>query len=284
MSIVDLLRTKIEKLEGRLQVIISTQLDRVEKKVDRLVELAVAGRFHPATSAFDGTTSSIAYVPENKSNDGLEIEAMFDDVTDMSAAERKVDLPEEDLKLEEDVRGKNIGANELETKLGFDYMRDVPTAATNVETREEDPKLKEKGRGKNVGGKDLENEAGSGNDIDEQENEKMVKESVGKEIILEEKHLDVEKEIDDFVTPEKHDLATNESTQCDIAEIDEAGYDPSKGRGYHRKRKARLLCSPYMDSTKRRKLSDINVYNPYGEVDPVKVDAFCKWMEITSSW
>ncbi|CAA2999139.1 Hypothetical predicted protein [Olea europaea subsp. europaea] len=187
MSIVDLLRTKIEKLEGRLQVIISTQLDREEKKVDRLVELAVAGRFHPATSAFDGTTSSIAYVPENKPNYGLEIEAMFDDVTDMSAAERKIDLPEEDLKLEEDVRGKNIGANELETKLGFDYMRDVPTAATNVEAREEDPKLKEKGRGKNVGGKDLENEAGSGNDIDEQENEKMVKESVGKEIILEEK-------------------------------------------------------------------------------------------------
>ncbi|CAA2955722.1 Hypothetical predicted protein [Olea europaea subsp. europaea] len=212
MSIADLLRTKMEKLKGRLQVVISTQLDRVEKKVNTLVELAVAGRFHPATSAFDSTTSSIAYVPENEPNDGLEMEAMFDDVTDVPAAERKVDLPEEDLKLEDDVRGKNRGGNKLETKLGFDYMRDVPTAATNVEAREEDPKLKEKGRGKNVGGKDLEKEAGSGNDIDEQKNEKMVKESVGKEIILEENHLDVEKKIADFVTPKKHDLATNEST------------------------------------------------------------------------
>ncbi|CAA3013255.1 Hypothetical predicted protein [Olea europaea subsp. europaea] len=231
INIEDLLRTKIEKLEGRLQAVISTRLDRVEKKVDKLVELAVAGRFHPATSAFDGATSSTAYVPENEPKDGLEKEVWFDDVTDVHATERKVDLPEEDSKLEEeeDVRGKNVGGKELETELGFDDVRDVPAAETNVKAREEDPKLENEVRGKNVGGKDLEKEAGSGNDIDEQENEKMIKESVGKEIILEEEHPDVEKGIADFVTPEKHDVDTNESTQGDVVEIDEAGSDPSKG-------------------------------------------------------
>ncbi|CAA2985301.1 Hypothetical predicted protein [Olea europaea subsp. europaea] len=92
INIEDLLRTEIEKLEGRLQAVISTRLDRVEKKVDRLVELAVAGRFHPATSAFDGATSSTAYVPENEPKDELEKEVGFDDVTDVHAAERKSEL------------------------------------------------------------------------------------------------------------------------------------------------------------------------------------------------
>ncbi|CAA2939137.1 Hypothetical predicted protein [Olea europaea subsp. europaea] len=215
INIEDLLRTEIEKLEGRLQAVISTRFDRVEKKVDRLVELAVTGRFHPATSAFDGATSSTAYVPENKPKDELEKE--------------KGDLPEEDSKLEEEVRGKNVGGKELETEPGFDDVRDVPAAETNVEAREEDPKLEEEVRGKNVEGKDLEKEAGSGNDIDEQENEKMIKESVGKEIILEDERPDVEKGIADFVMPEKHDVDTNESTQGDVVEIDEAGSDPLKG-------------------------------------------------------
>ncbi|CAA2960760.1 Hypothetical predicted protein [Olea europaea subsp. europaea] len=215
INIEDLLRTEIEKLKGRLQAVISTRLDRVEKKVDRLVELAVAGRFHPATSAFDGTTSSTAYVPENEPKDGLEKEVRFDDVIDVHVVERKVDLPEEDSKLEEEeeVRGKNVGGKELETEPGFDDVRYVPAAETNVEAREEVPKLEEEVRGKNVEGKDLEKEAGSGNDIDEQENEKMIKESVGKEIILEEEHPDVEKGIADFVKPEKHDVDTNESMQ-----------------------------------------------------------------------
>ncbi|CAA3023162.1 Hypothetical predicted protein [Olea europaea subsp. europaea] len=120
----------------------------------------------------------------------------------------------EDSKLEEEeeVRGKNVGGKELETEPGFDDVRDVPAVETNVEAREEDPKLEEEVRGKNVGGKDLEKEAGSGNDIDEQENEKMIKESVGKEIILEEEHPDVKKGTADFVTPEKYDVDTNEST------------------------------------------------------------------------
>ncbi|CAA3010640.1 Hypothetical predicted protein [Olea europaea subsp. europaea] len=229
MNIADLLGTEMEKLEERLQAVISTRIDRVEKNVERLVELAVVGRFYPATSTFDGATSSTAYVPENEPKDGLEKKAGFDDVTDVPAAERNVDLPEEDIKLEEEVREKNVGGNELETGPGFDDVRDVPTTKINVQAREEDPKLEEKGRGKNVGGKDLEKEAGSRNGIDEQETEKMVKESVGKEIILEEKHLDVEKGIADFVTPEKHDVDTNESTRGDIVEIDEAEYDPSRG-------------------------------------------------------
>ncbi|CAA3024820.1 Hypothetical predicted protein [Olea europaea subsp. europaea] len=127
-----------------------------------------------ATSAFDGATSSTAYVPENEPKDGLEKEVGFDDVTDVHAAKRKVDLPEEDSKLEEEeeVRGKNVGGKELETEPRFHDVRDVPAAETNVEAREEDPKLEEEVRGKNVGGKDLEKEARSRNDIDEQENEK----------------------------------------------------------------------------------------------------------------
>ncbi|XP_022848867.1 uncharacterized protein LOC111371199 [Olea europaea var. sylvestris] len=188
----------------------------------------------------------------------------------MPTAERKVDLSEDDPKLDEEVRGKNVGGNELETELGFDDVRDVSAAKTNVEAREEDPKLEEECRGKNVGGRDLEKEAGSVNDIDEQENEKMVKKSVGKEIILEEEHPDVEKEIADFVTPEKHGVDTNKSKQGDIVEIDEARCDLSKGRGYHRKRKVRIFCFPYTNPTKRRKLSDINIYDPYRELDPVK--------------
>ncbi|CAA3011728.1 Hypothetical predicted protein [Olea europaea subsp. europaea] len=80
-----------------------TRLNRVEKNVDKLVELAVAGRFYPVTSAFDGATSSTAHVPEYEPNGGLEKEAGFDDVTDVPAAERKVDLHEENPKLEEKI-------------------------------------------------------------------------------------------------------------------------------------------------------------------------------------
>ncbi|CAA3026208.1 Hypothetical predicted protein [Olea europaea subsp. europaea] len=152
INMANLLRTKMEKLKGRLLAVISTLLDRVEKK------------------------------------DELEKEVVFDDVTDVHAAERKVDLPEEDSKLEE---------------------KEVPTAETNIEAREEDSKLEEEVRGKNVGGNNLENEAGSGNEIDEEEKEKMVKKSVEKEIILEDERPDMEKGITD-VTPEKHDVDTNE--------------------------------------------------------------------------
>ncbi|CAA2935326.1 Hypothetical predicted protein [Olea europaea subsp. europaea] len=143
MNVAVLLRTEMEKLEGRLQAVISTRIDRVEKNVDRLVELTVAGRVHAATSAFDGATNSTVYVPENEPNDGLEKEAGFDDVTDVPVAERNVDLPEEDLKLEEEVRGKNVGGIQLETKSGFDDVRDVPATETNVQAHEEDPKLEE---------------------------------------------------------------------------------------------------------------------------------------------
>ncbi|CAA3008516.1 Hypothetical predicted protein [Olea europaea subsp. europaea] len=134
----------------------------------------MVGRFHLATSVFDGATSSTVHVPENEPNDGLEKEAGFVNVTNVHAAESKVDLPEENSKLEEkEVREKNVGGNELETESGFDDVRDVPAAETNIEVREKEPKLDEEIRGKNVGGNDLKKEAGSGNEIDEQENEKI---------------------------------------------------------------------------------------------------------------
>ncbi|CAA2974804.1 Hypothetical predicted protein, partial [Olea europaea subsp. europaea] len=117
---------------------------------------------------------SVSHHSEGDEKDGLEKEVGFDDVIDVHAAERKVDLPEEDSKLEEEekVREKNVGGKELETEPRFDDVRDVPAAETNVEAREEDPKLEE-----------------------------------------EEEHPNVEKWIADFVTPEKHDVDTNESTQ-----------------------------------------------------------------------
>ncbi|CAA3014118.1 Hypothetical predicted protein [Olea europaea subsp. europaea] len=85
INIVYLLRTEMEKLEGRLQPVISTRLVQVEKKVDR-----------------------------------LEKEARFDDVTDVLADEKKVEESEEDPKLEEKVKGKNEGGNEVETGSGND--------------------------------------------------------------------------------------------------------------------------------------------------------------------
>ncbi|CAA3029566.1 Hypothetical predicted protein [Olea europaea subsp. europaea] len=88
INVADLLRAEMEKLEGRLRAVISTRLDRWRKKLT-------------STSAFDDATSSTAYVLENESKDGLEKEARFNDVTDVPAAERKIDLPEEDPKLEE---------------------------------------------------------------------------------------------------------------------------------------------------------------------------------------
>ncbi|CAA3000119.1 Hypothetical predicted protein [Olea europaea subsp. europaea] len=93
------------------------------------------------TSAFDGATENIAYVPKYEPNGGLENEAGFDDVTDVPTAERKIELPKEDPKLEEEVRGKNVGENELENEAVFDDVIDMLAAERSVEALEEDLKL-----------------------------------------------------------------------------------------------------------------------------------------------
>ncbi|KAL2480226.1 Ubiquitin-like protease domain-containing protein [Abeliophyllum distichum] len=87
----------------------------------------------------------------------------------------------------------------------------------------------------------------------------------------------------DFCTPEKLEEDKNKSTKGDIVQIESTGFDIPKGRGHRTKRKARLLCSPFTDPTKRRKLSDLDVYDPYREVDPSKVDDLNKWMEVAST-
>jgi hypothetical protein len=120
LNIVDFLRTEMEKLEGRLQAVISTQIDRVEKKVDRLIELAVTGRFHSGTSAFDGATGSTADVPEAEPKDGLENEVGFDDVTNVPIDGRNVEELVNDPKLEEEVRGENVGGKRTEVGFGDD--------------------------------------------------------------------------------------------------------------------------------------------------------------------
>ncbi|CAA3024450.1 Hypothetical predicted protein [Olea europaea subsp. europaea] len=86
---------EMEKLEGRLQAVILARLDRMEKKVYRLVELAMACRFYSTTSTFDGATSSTTYVPVHEPKGELENEAAFDDVTDVFADEREVKEPQE---------------------------------------------------------------------------------------------------------------------------------------------------------------------------------------------
>ncbi|CAA2990814.1 Hypothetical predicted protein, partial [Olea europaea subsp. europaea] len=100
-------------------------------------------RFHPATSAFDGATENTAYVPKYEPNGGLENEAGFDDVTYVPTAERKIELPKEDPKLEEEIRGKNVRENELENEVVFDDVIDMLAAERSVEALEEDPKLEE---------------------------------------------------------------------------------------------------------------------------------------------
>ncbi|KAL2498662.1 Ulp1 protease family protein [Abeliophyllum distichum] len=87
----------------------------------------------------------------------------------------------------------------------------------------------------------------------------------------------------DFCTPEKLEEDENKSTKGDIVQIESTWFDIPKGRGHRTKRKARLLCSPFTDPTKRRKLSDLDVYDPYREVDPSKVDDLNKWMEAAST-
>ncbi|KAL2474657.1 Ulp1 protease family protein [Abeliophyllum distichum] len=87
----------------------------------------------------------------------------------------------------------------------------------------------------------------------------------------------------EFCTPEKLEEDENKSTKGDIVQIESTGFDIPKGRGHRTKRKARPLCSPFTDPTKRRKLSDLDVYDPYREVDPSKVDDLNKWMEAAST-
>ncbi|KAL2526455.1 Ulp1 protease family protein [Abeliophyllum distichum] len=136
-------------------------------------------------------------------------------------------------------------------------------------------------------------EAGPNDVMDELEKERIIEDEDGEELVGGEKVAEdesfsnetkfVEKGTSgDFFTPEKHEEDENKSTKGDIVQIENTGFDIPKGRGHRTKSKARLLCSPFTDPTKRRKLSDLDVYDPYREVDPSKVDDLNKWMEVAS--
>ncbi|KAL2466865.1 Ulp1 protease family protein [Abeliophyllum distichum] len=209
-NITDVVRMEMEKLEERLLWVISKRLDRMEYKIDSLVELAAMGRFHSTTSACDSPI-------RNTTN--------------------------------------------------------VPVAPPKVKRKEE---------------------TGPNDVMDELEKERIIEDKDGEELVGGEKAVEdenvsnetefVEKGMsDDFFTPEKLEEDENKSTKGDIVQIENTGFDIPKGRGHRTKRKARLLCSPFTDPTKRRKLSDIDVNDPYREVDPSKVDDLNKWMEVAST-
>ncbi|KAL2521121.1 ubiquitin-like-specific protease 1A [Forsythia ovata] len=132
-------------------------------------------------------------------------------------------------------------------------------------------------------------EVGPDDVMDELEKERIIEDETGEELVEGEKTGKDENEIvekgmsADFLTPEKLEEDANKSTKGDIVQIEDTGSELPKGRGHRTKRKARLLCSPFTDPTKRRELSDIDVYDPYREVDHSKVDDLNKWMEVAST-
>ncbi|KAL2498663.1 Ulp1 protease family protein [Abeliophyllum distichum] len=62
-NITDVVRMEMEKLEERLLGVISKRLDRMEYKIDSLVEMAAVGRFHLTTSAYDSPIHNTTNVP-----------------------------------------------------------------------------------------------------------------------------------------------------------------------------------------------------------------------------
>ncbi|KAL2542863.1 Ulp1 protease family protein [Abeliophyllum distichum] len=209
-NIADVVRMEMEKLEERLLGVISKRLDRMENKIDSLIELAAVDRFHSTTSACDSPI-------RNTTN--------------------------------------------------------VPVSALEVKRKEE---------------------AGPNDVMDELEKERIIEDEDGEELVgwkkaAEDENVSnetkfVEKGMSgDFFTPEKLEEDENKSTKGDIVQIENTRFDIPKGRGHHTKRKARLLCSLFTDPTKRRKLSDLDVYDPHREVDPSKVDDLNKWMEVAST-
>ncbi|KAL2466964.1 Uncharacterized protein Adt_42815 [Abeliophyllum distichum] len=59
----DVVRMEMEKLEEMLLGVISKRLDRMEYKIDSLVEMAAVGRFHSTTSAYDSPIHNTTNVP-----------------------------------------------------------------------------------------------------------------------------------------------------------------------------------------------------------------------------
>ncbi|KAL2479771.1 Ubiquitin-like protease domain-containing protein [Abeliophyllum distichum] len=185
-NIANVVRMEMEKLEERLVGVISKRLDRMEYKIDSLVELATVGRFHSTTSACDS-------IIRNTTN--------------------------------------------------------VPVAPPEVKRTKE---------------------AGPNDVMDELEKERIIEDEDGEELVGGEK------------AAEDENIFTIKVVG-DIVQIENTVFDIPKGRGHRTKRKACLLCSSFTDPTKRRKLSDLDVYDPYREVDPSKVDDLNKWMEVAST-
>lgn len=64
----------------------------------------------------------------------------------------------------------------------------------------------------------------------------------------------------------------------EIIVIDDPNSELAVGRGHRVKRKSTLLLSPYTNPLKRRKLLNIQAYDPLREVDPAKVEDLNKWL------
>ncbi|KAL2518583.1 Ubiquitin-like protease domain-containing protein [Abeliophyllum distichum] len=81
-NIADVVRMEMKKLEERLLGVISKRLDRMEYKIDSLVELAAVGRFHSTTSAYDSPIRNTTNVPVSPPEVKRKEEAGPNDVMD----------------------------------------------------------------------------------------------------------------------------------------------------------------------------------------------------------
>ncbi|CAA2933747.1 Hypothetical predicted protein [Olea europaea subsp. europaea] len=86
---------------------------------------------------------------------------------------------------------------------------------------------------------------------------------------------------DDYEKPSTSSHVCQPSNE--IIVIEDPNSELPVGRGHRVKRRAALLLSPYTNPLKRRKLLNIQAYNPLREVDPAKVEDLNKWLANAST-
>ncbi|CAA2949065.1 Hypothetical predicted protein [Olea europaea subsp. europaea] len=107
------------------------------------------------------------------------------------------------------------------------------------------------------------------------------------EVIIEEcSHEDVtpNKQLEAFPTydDEDYEKPSASSHVCqssnEIIVFEDPNSELAIGKGHRVKRRAAVLLSPYTNPLKRRKLLNIQAYDPLREVDPAKVEDLNKWL------
>ncbi|XP_022895423.1 uncharacterized protein LOC111409629 [Olea europaea var. sylvestris] len=86
---------------------------------------------------------------------------------------------------------------------------------------------------------------------------------------------------DDYEKPSTSSHVCQPSNE--IIVIEDPNSELPVGRGHRVKRRAAVLLSPYTNPLKRRKLLNIQAYDPLREVDPAKVEDLNKWLANAST-